>query len=149
MKTKGALISPNNKKNEKTFNLNSYLEQISSRLFVLCFKYDLGSGPTEKYIYVLFVRSNTLLWGSIKHIGGLCRPRHQFIVYCGFCVLLPLSLPLPEAWENAFETNQEITYQSEAPKSNERALLPKGRGFQGKAPQLFKDSSCCKVLQAT
>lgn len=96
----------------------------------------------------MFMRSKIRLWCSFKHIGGLCRPQRPFIVCCGLCVLLPLSLPLPKAWENAFETNQEITYQSEAPKSNEHALLPKGRGFQEKAPQLFKDSSSWKVLQA-
>lgn len=63
--------------------------------------------------------------------------------------MLPFSRPLLEAWENSFETNQEITYQSEAPKSNEPASLPKGTGFRAKAPQLFKDSSCWKVLRAT
>lgn len=38
---------------------------------------------------------------------------HNVIARHGPCVL-PLSRPLLEAWEKAFETTQEITYQSEA-----------------------------------
>lgn len=60
-----------------------------------------------------------------------------------------LSPALLEAWEKAFETHQEITYQSEAPKGYEHAAsLPKGRGFQVKVPQLSRNSSCWKGSQA-
>lgn len=74
----------------------------------------------------MLVRS-TETSSELDHTGGLSAG-HSVIARHGPCVL-PLSPPLLEAWENAFETNQEITYQSEAPQSYECCSLPKGRGF--------------------